>query len=255
MAPHHFDQFLHLPQHPLAPLATVCAPALVRHLHAQAIDPSQKLLGRFHPALESLLADEQGGFHQGAHPVAQQHPIHWKMDVGLQRGRIQKIVCQVQRLPQAQLAGLIQGAAQKTVDDLPHLLSRQPVGIALQLALGRHLNLIQGIDQTKPLIEGIARQLATETSIVLLQEGAQNIAAQGAAAALLKPLLLPGRGGPAGRFKPALQGPFDKLPFQSAAAQKRVDLFQALAQSQVIDIAHDGGQAGPQFGGKGNDQT
>jgi len=34
-----------------------------------------------------------------------------------------------------------------------------------------------------------------------------------------------------------------------------VDLFQALAQSQVIDIAHDGGQAGPQCGGKGNNET
>ena len=40
--------------------------------------------------------------------------------------------------------------------------------------------------------------------------------------------------------------------FQAARLQKALDLFETLAQSQVIDIAHDGGQARAQVGGKGN---
>ena len=43
--------------------------------------------------------------------------------------------------------------------------------------------------------------------------------------------------------------------FQAARLQKALDLFETLAQSQVIDIAHDGGQARAQIGGKRNNQA
>jgi hypothetical protein len=73
--------------------------AAVRHLNAQPVDPPQKLSRRFHPGFQTLPANEREGFHQRARGVAQQDPIHRKMNVGFQRRRIHKILLQVHRFP------------------------------------------------------------------------------------------------------------------------------------------------------------
>jgi hypothetical protein len=102
------------------------------------------------------------------------------MDVRLQAGAIQEVLLHVQRLPQAQLPGLLHRAFEQSVDHRPHLLGGQPMGHALHLALGRHAHLVQRIDQAEPLIKRIAGQLTTESTIILLQQRPQERAAQGA---------------------------------------------------------------------------
>lgn len=47
--------------------------------------------------------------------------------------------------------------------------------ITLQLALGGHPDPVHRIDLAEPLIKGIARQLAAEATIILLQQGLQYV--------------------------------------------------------------------------------
>ena len=98
VAAHHFDQLFHPAQNPLAFLPAIGAAAAVGHLNAQPVDPPQKLLRRFHPRFQTLPANEGDRLHQRACAVAQQDPIHRKMNVGFQGRGIQKIRLQVHRL-------------------------------------------------------------------------------------------------------------------------------------------------------------
>ena len=100
-------------------LALPLAPA-VRHFHAQAVDPSQKLLRGFHPYFQPFSADQRKGLHQRPGPVPQQHPIHGKMDVGFLTGRIQKILLQVHRLFQVQYFGLLDPHLEQLIDQRAH---------------------------------------------------------------------------------------------------------------------------------------
>ena len=68
------------------------------HLDAEPVHRSEKLLRGAHPALQPGFADQFGGLHQRAHPVAQQYPVHRKMNVGLQAGGVQKVALQIQGL-------------------------------------------------------------------------------------------------------------------------------------------------------------
>jgi len=149
------------------------------------------------------------------------------MDVGLQTGAIHEILLQVHGLLQAQLLGRLHRPFQEPVDHGPHLLGRQPMSKALHFALGGHPDLVQGIHQAEPLIEWIAGQLATEPAIILLQQRAQQRAAQGPARPLLELALLDGRDFSCRRRVPSCQGALDKLLLHSAVAQKSIDLFEA----------------------------
>lgn len=126
------------------------------------------------------------------------------------------------------------------------------MGHALELALGGHANLIQGIDQTEPLIEWIAGQLTTEPAIILLQQGPQERAAQGPPRALLELQLFQGRDGSRCPGGPAFQGALHKVPLHPAGAQKGIDLFQALTQGEAVNVPDDGGQLRAKFLREGN---
>src|SRR5437879_309935 len=118
------------------------------------------------------------------------------------------------------------------------------MGKALQLAFGRHPHLLQAIHQAEPLIERIASQGTTKTSIIFLQERAQDRAPKRSPAAQLELLLLAGAHPLAGPRQPSLQRAFHEILLHAAALQESIDLLQALAQGEVIDIAHDGWQSG-----------
>src|SRR6266536_3262876 len=121
---------------------------------------------------------------------------------------------------------------------------------ALQLTLGRHPHLLQAIDQAEPLIERIPGQRATEASIILLQQRAQNRAPKRSPTAQLKvPLLAAAHPALCSR-QPSLQSAFHEIPLHAAAIQKSLDLLQAFSEGEVIDIAKDGWQSRPQFGRK-----
>src|SRR5439155_16063416 len=131
-----------------------------------------------------------------------------------------------------------------SVDHLAHRPGAKPVSKTLQLALGGHPNLVERIDQTEPLIERVAGQLTTESAVILLHEGAQDRAAQRPPRTLLKLALLPGRRLRFGRPLPVGQGPLDKVLLHATFAQKRIDLLQALAQGQVVNVPDNGRQFG-----------
>ena len=118
-----------------------------------------------------------------------------------------------------------------------------------------HSHLVERIHQAKPLIQRIASQGAAEASIILLEQRSQKGATKRPPAAQLKSLLLPSRRCLGSRRQPTFQGFFHKIPFHAADAQKTVDLFEPLAQGQVIDIAHNGGQTRAQFRGERNHQA
>ena len=56
-------------------------------------------------SLSDRLADEQGGFHQGAGGVAQQDPVDGEMDVGFQAGAVEIYIIIADRLWQAECLG------------------------------------------------------------------------------------------------------------------------------------------------------
>lgn len=92
-----------------------------------------------------------------------------------------------------------------------------------------------------------------EAAIVLLEEGAQEIAAQSAAGTPLITGLLGG-----GRFTvagtgPAIERTQEKIAFDPALAQEGIHLVKALAECVVVDVADDGGQSGTKFFRKGKD--
>ena len=115
--------------------------------------------------------------------------------------------------------------------------------------------MVHRIDLTEPLIERIARQLTTEAALVLLQQGAQERAAQGPARALLELPLFHRRHVLRRRARPSVQGALDKVPLRATVAQEDIDLFQAPPEGQLVHIADKGGQWRAQFLWKGKDLT
>ncbi len=57
--------------------------------------------------LEALLTNQLHGLHERARRVAQEHPVHREMDVGLDAGAVQKSGLQVQGLGELQVRGLV----------------------------------------------------------------------------------------------------------------------------------------------------
>src|SRR5437016_2199627 len=138
------------------------------------------------------------------------------MNVGLQAGRDRKVALQIQGLLSLQLSGLVESAQRKSIDDATHLLVLQPMGEALQLALGRHPHRFQAIDPAEPLIERIPGQRATEASIILLQERAQNRASKRSATAHLESLLLASAHAAAPFLQPSLESAFHEIALHGA---------------------------------------
>jgi|GEM_PF-793764 len=179
--------------------------------------------GGHHASAQASLTDQERGLHQRAHPIPQQDPIGREVDVGFEAGAIQEVLLQVQRLPQAQLAGFLDRPSEQTLDHRAHFACRQPMGKALHLALGGHTDRVERIDSAEPLIERIARQLTTEPAIVLLQQGMQDRAAQRSTRALLELDLLTGAHGPLGRHAPSFQSPLDEISLH-APSHKRMSI-------------------------------
>lgn len=92
-----------------------------------------------------------------------------------------------------------------------------------------------------------------EAAIILLEEGAQEIAAQGAAGTPLMAGLLGGARSTLAAAGPAIERTLEKIAFDTALAQERIQLMKALAEGVVVDVADDGGQSGPKFFRKGKD--
>jgi hypothetical protein len=87
-----FLQGFHFAPHFLALLAAVCGPPFRCHFHAKGVHVTEELQGfLWHPVFQSVLADEQGGFHQGARGVTQQNPVDWEMNVCLPAGAVKII--------------------------------------------------------------------------------------------------------------------------------------------------------------------
>jgi hypothetical protein len=101
--------------------------------------------------------------------------------------------------------------------------------------------LIDGIDQTEPLVKGIAGKLAAEAAEILLQQGPQERAAQRTAGTLLMFALLSNGVLPIGG--PLFERARHKLPFHSAVAQQGIDLLEPLTQSPVVNVPDNGGQS------------
>jgi hypothetical protein len=226
---------------------------LLRHLNAQPIHVPHELLRRLHPCAQARRTDQPRRFHQGAHAIAQQHPVRREMNVGFEAGAIQKIRLQIQGLSETQRARLLHRPMEQSIDHLAHLWGRQPMGKTLHLALGGHLHQVQRVDPAEPLVEGVAGQLAAEAPIVLLHEGPQDRAPQGPPRTLLKSSLLQRRRLGFREPLPAGQGALDKVPLHAAIAQKSVDLFQALAQGQIVNVPDNGRQPWAKLLGERND--
>lgn len=80
--PHHHPHVrLHPAQNFLAPFLIAGSLPHRRHLHAQLVDPAQESRGLIHPNLQALFADQDHRLDQSSDPIAQQHPVHWVVDV------------------------------------------------------------------------------------------------------------------------------------------------------------------------------
>ena len=89
---------------------------------------------------------------------------------------------------------------------------------------------------------------------MLFRSRAKHGAAKRPLGAALKAGLLFGRAlRPLGLFAPALQRSLDKLPLSPATDQESIDMLQALTQQLVVDVADDGGEAGPEVLGERKD--
>ena len=83
-------QGFHFAEHFLALFPAVRATGFGGHLHAQGVhftEEFQRLL--WHAVLQPVLADQGGGFHQGAGGVAQQDPVDGEVDVGFHTGAVE----------------------------------------------------------------------------------------------------------------------------------------------------------------------
>ena len=60
------------------------------------LETIERFLG--HAMFQSVLADESGGFHQGAGGIAQQYPVDGEMDVCFDAGAVEIHVIEADRL-------------------------------------------------------------------------------------------------------------------------------------------------------------
>ena len=107
-----FFQRLHFAQHLLALFPAVRDLAFGGHLHAEGVHLAQEFQGFLrHPVFQSMLADEHGGFHQGAGRVTQQHPVDGEMNVRFQAGAVEEHIIEADRFRQAECDGRCPGVA------------------------------------------------------------------------------------------------------------------------------------------------
>jgi hypothetical protein len=118
---------------------------------------------------------------------------------------------------------------------------------ALQLALGRHPHLIQRINQAKPLVARAARQLVTQPAIILRSNVRRIVHRNARRERCLNFNCSTAVGLPGPDDFPVAQGEFNKIPFHTTLPQKRIDLFQTLAQSVVVNVPDNSGQLRTKF--------
>ena len=218
MAPDGSDQAINLSEDSLAvPLALRLATG-VGHFHAQPIDPTDELLGRFHAMLQALLANEAHPFHQRASRITQQDPIDWVMEIGGQASGIQETEIQIQRFFQVKLFRLLSSGLDQLIDPLVNLLLRPPDRIALQSTFGRHRYGCDRAEATEILQEQTVGQAHGKGAEVLIEQRAGDIATQSSAAMELTGLL--GLGAEVlVLIAPGLEVGLDELVFQAALEQ------------------------------------
>ena len=188
------DQLVHLAQDLLAMLFEVGFIGTLSHFDAQTVHPFEEHGRCFHPVAQALGANQLHGLHQGAGGIAQENPIHRVMDVGFEASGVQKGGFQIHRLDQLQLFGVVAGLAEGFVNQLIQQRRLQPMSIALEGALGGDDHFLQFPQATELLQERTVGQAGGEAAKVLLEIGAQNIAAQGSARLELEVQLGFGRG-------------------------------------------------------------
>ena len=162
------------------------------HFNAQLIHPGDEAGRLGHPVFEALLANHVHGLHERARRIAQEHPVHREMNVGLDAGAVEKSGLQVQGLSELQAEGLIPPLAEQLFHERAHLLVGQPGLVALQGAFAGHRYFVHLAQAAEPLQEGAVGQTDGQFAVTQLQEGADDIAAESAAGVLLKFDLLPG---------------------------------------------------------------
>ena len=243
---HHLGESFHFSQHLFALLFAVRPAGAVGHFNAQLIHLGDEAGRLGHPMLEALLTNQLHGLHERTRRVAQEHPVHWEMDVGLDAGAVQKSGLQVQGLGELQVRGLVPPLAEQLFNERTHLFFGQPGLVALQGAFAGHRYFVQLAQAAEPLQEGAVGQPDGQFAVTQLQEGADDIAAEGAAGVVLKFELLPGRNvGSLGLLfgPPVVHAGGDELGFHAAGQQQGIDASELAFKLEVIDIPLDGGQA------------
>jgi len=139
--------------------------------------------------------------------------------------------------------------------ELAHLMGGQPLGEALELALGGDADAVNGVEVTEPLVEGAAGELAGEAAEVVLNQCAKEVASEGAAGALLEAGLLGSAREGFGTGEPGVQSQLDEEALDACVAEKGVDVLKLAAQGEVVDIAENVGKPGSEVLRKGKDLT
>ena len=127
------------------------------------------------------------------------------------------------------------------MDRLAHWGFRPPEVIALERAFAGHLDAVHFAQAAEVLQKRAVGQTGGKAAIVLPEQVAGEVAAQGAAAVELVVLL----GAGADLFalgKPALEIALQEAGFQAAVNQELINEQELVAELAVIDIALDGGQ-------------
>src|SRR5207245_5869193 len=122
-----------------------------------------------------------------------------------------------------------------------------PLRIALQSALGRHLDPIHLGHPAEVLEQRTIGQADGKAAKVFHDQSAGDVTAQSAARMDLNLAL--GLGGNVFEFGPSLpvlEAVCNELRFDTAVKQKLIDAQELVAQTLIVDIAFDGGQRGPE---------
>lgn len=102
--------------------------------------------------LQTLIANQFDGFHQGARGIAEQDPIDGMVDIGDEAGGIQKGAFQIQRFGQLELLlGLRARGAQELVNQVPQLRFLPPQVITVERAFAGHSHSVDLTDADEEL--------------------------------------------------------------------------------------------------------
>ena len=169
------------------------------------------------------------------------------MDIGFDAGRVQEASLPIQRSTQAQFLWVEVSLWGELIDKPAHRSLIAPLRVALQRALGRHLNPIQFVHTAEVLKQRAVRQANGKTAKIFHDQSACDITAQGATRMDLNLALSFGRYVfEVGAGLPLFEAVGNELRFQSAVEEQLIDPEKLLAQAPVIDIAFDGGQRRPE---------